>query len=169
MSVLLRRARAADVPALARLEAACFTHPWTEAQIADEVGGAAPGLVLVLEGPAEGKGSGSAIRGYGSFRYVLDEMHVMNVAVAPAFRRLGLARWLLSFAVAKARRAGARRALLEVRAGNREAEALYRSLGFRTIGVRRGYYRDPEEDALVLSREDLDALRGPSSPRAAEP
>lgn len=150
--VFLRRATAADVPDLVRLEAACFTHPWTEAQVADEVSGVAPGFVLVLEGrPIEGE----RIRGYGSFRLVLDELHVLNVAVARGHRRRGLARWLLAFAMAKASRAGATRALLEARAGNAEALALYASLGFRPIGRRRGYYRDPLEDALVLAREAL--------------
>ena len=55
--------------------------------------------------------------------------------------------------MARAARAGARRALLELRAGNREALALYESLGFGRLGVRRGYYSEPTEDALVLARE----------------
>jgi len=62
-------------------------------------------------------------------------------------------RRLLDFAMARAARAGARRALLDLRAGNREARALYASLGFMTLGVRREYYREPTEDALVLARE----------------
>ena len=168
--VFLRRARISDVHALARLEAACFTHPWTEAQIADEVARVEPGMVLVLEGfPGEGE-PGVAIRGYGSFRFVLDELHVMNLVVASGCRRRGLARWLLMFAMGKAWRAGARRALLEVRAGNGEALALYRSLAFCGVGVRRGYYRDPPEDALVLSRDDLGVFGRQVAPVApAEP
>ena len=147
--VFVRYATAADVPALARLEAACFTHPWTAAQVADEVSGVAPGFVLVLEGRPVGA---ERIRAYGSFRLVLDELHVLNVAVAPGHRRRGLARWLLAFAIAKASRMGATRGLLEVRAGNADALALYESLGFRPIGRRPAYYRDPPEDALVLAR-----------------
>ncbi len=170
MSVLLRRARASDVPAIARLETACFTHPWSETQVAEEVAGVAPGgarMVLVLEGPPGGCDPWAGIRAYGSFRLVLDEMHVLNVAVAPGQRRRGLARWLLAFAMRKAARAGACRALLEVRAGNTEALALYESLGFRRVGVRGGYYRDPLEDALLLSREDLVAFGKRGAP--AEP
>jgi ribosomal-protein-alanine N-acetyltransferase len=60
----------------------------------------------------------------------------------------------------KASRTGAVRALLEVRAGNREALALYESLGFRRVGVRRGYYRDPAEDALLMTRDDLASFGG---------
>jgi ribosomal-protein-alanine N-acetyltransferase len=143
----LRRAVLEDVPALAALEAACFTHPWTRAQIQEEVARDPPDMVLVLEGPGSPGGAPAGIRAYCSFRLVLDEMHVMNVAVDPGFRRHGLARRLLAFATARAARAGARRALLELRAGNREA------LGFRSLGLRREYYGEPTEDALVLARE----------------
>lgn len=149
----LRRALPADVPALVALEAACFTHPWTPAQIREEVARVPPDTVLVLEGPESPGGVPPGIRAYCSFRLVVDEMHVMNVAVDPGYRRQGLARRLLAFAMARAARAGARRALLELRAGNREALALYDSLGFGSLGVRREYYREPTEDALVLARD----------------
>jgi ribosomal-protein-alanine N-acetyltransferase len=152
-AVFLRRARPADLAALAVLEAECFTHPWTEAQIAEEISVAPPGGVFVLEGC-----SGTAAAGicaYCAFRLVLDEMHVMNVAVAPGARRRGLARRLVGFALRRAARGGARRAFLELRAGNREAFALYQSLGFRPLSRRREYYQQPVEDALVLVREGL--------------
>ena len=152
--LLLRRAVPADVPALAALERACFTHPWTAAQIADEMAAGVPG-----RRPGAGGAPRGAVRrglcAYGAFRLVLDEMHVMNVAVAPPERRRGLARWLLRFALGRAARRGACRALLEVRAGNARRLALYESLGFRRLGVRRDYYREPVEDALVLAREGL--------------
>jgi ribosomal-protein-alanine N-acetyltransferase len=153
--VFLRRAVPDDVPALARLEAECFTHPWTATQLAEEVAAGSPGTVLVLEGRPEPGGSAGPIRAYCSFRLVQDEMQVMNVAVARGCRRRGLARWLIGFALGRGARAGARRAFLEVRAGNRAALALYESLGFRRLGVRRDYYREPVEDALVLGREGL--------------
>jgi [ribosomal protein S18]-alanine N-acetyltransferase len=149
--VLLRRAHAADVPALAALEASCFTHPWTEAQVAEEIDAAWPGGVFVLESRPGG------ICAYCAFRVVLDEMHVMNVAVHPASRRQGLARRLLRFALRRAARGGARGAFLELRAGNREALGLYESLGFRPVSRRRAYYRQPLEDALVLVLEGLAA------------
>jgi [ribosomal protein S18]-alanine N-acetyltransferase len=151
--VLLRRAVASDVASLAALEGACFTHPWTTAQIADEVAGVEGGLVLVLEGRPVAGDPLAGIRAYGSFRRVVDELHVMNVAVAPGHRRQGLARLLLGFALGRAARAGAVRALLEVRSSNREALALYSALGFAPCGRRRDYYRDPVEDAVVLSLE----------------
>jgi ribosomal-protein-alanine N-acetyltransferase len=142
------------VPALAALEASCFSHPWSAAQIAEEVAVPAPGGVLVLEGPRRADGAGG-LCAYCAFRLVLDELHVLNVAVAPSERRRGLARWLLGVVLRRAARAGARRALLELRVGNRAALALYESLGFRRLSVRREYYREPVEDALVLVREGL--------------
>jgi len=156
--VLLRRAQPPDLAALAAVEAACFTHPWTEAQIAEEMAVAPPGGVFVLEGRPRAEGT-AGICAYCAFRLVLDEMHVMNVAVAPAQRRRGLARRLLRFALRRAARAGARVAFLELRAGNREALALYESLGFRRLSRRRAYYRQPDEDALVLVLEGLSPAR----------
>jgi ribosomal-protein-alanine N-acetyltransferase len=154
--VLLRRAQPPDLAALAALETACFTHPWTEAQIAEEMSVAPPGGVFVLEGPPRPEET-AGVCAYCAVRLVLDELHVMNVAVAPRARRRGLARLLLVFALRRAARAGARAAFLELRAGNREALALYESLGFRLLSRRRAYYRQPVEDALVLVREGLAA------------
>ena len=151
----VERASAKDVAALAALEAACFSHPWTEAQLSAEVAAGPPGEVLVLRGPGERRGGPPHLGAYCAYRVVFDEMHVMNVAVAPACRRQGLGRLLLRLAMRRAARAGARVALLDVRAGNRAALALYASLGFGRIGVRREYYRDPVEDALVLRLEGL--------------
>lgn len=141
--------------ALAELEARASPHPWSATQMAEEVEGGRPRGVLVLEGPSRAREGRSRLRAYVAYRLVLDEVHVMNLAVAPEDRRRGLARWLLAFALRSAARAGARRALLEVREGNRAALGLYESLGFRRVGVRRGYYRQPEEDAILLNREGL--------------
>jgi [ribosomal protein S18]-alanine N-acetyltransferase len=152
--VLLRQASPLDLPALAALEAACFTHPWTEAQIAEEMAVAPPGGLFVLEA-APGREGPRGLCAYCAFRVAIDEMHVMNVAVAPGARRQGLARRLLGFALRRAARGGAKTAFLELRAGNEGALALYESLGFRRLSRRRAYYRQPVEDALVLVREGL--------------
>jgi len=146
LGVLLRRACPGDTDALAELEKAASLHPWSAAQIRAEVRRAAPDAVLALEGR-------EAILGFCAYRLVLDEMHVMNLAVRPEAQRRGLGRFLLETALARAGRAGARRALLEVRAGNAAARALYSECGFVLLGRRKQYYRDPAEDALVLVRD----------------
>ena len=148
-SAFLRRAGPSDTQALAALEAASSLHPWSEAQMRAELERSAPDAVLVLD-------SRAGILAYGAFRIVLDELHVMNLAVRPEARRRGLGRFLLRVALACGGRDGASRALLEVRAGNAAARALYRECGFVAIGQRKQYYSDPTEDALVLERLGID-------------
>ncbi len=144
--VLLRRAGESDAQALAALERAASLHPWSEAQLRDELVRAAPDAVLLLE-------DARGIRAYCALRVVIDELHVMNLAVEAQARRQGLARVLVSRALVLGARAGARRALLEVRASNHAARSLYAKSGFRPIGERKGYYSDPPDDALVLARD----------------
>lgn len=144
--VFLRRAGPSDTRALTELEGTASLHPWSEAQMRAELERSAPDAVLVLE-------SRGGILAYGAFRNVLDELHVMNLAVRPEARRRGLGRFLLGKALARAGRAGVTRALLEVRAGNSSAQALYTKFGFVPLGRRKQYYNDPPEDALVLVRE----------------
>ena len=144
--VFLRRAEPNDAAAVAALEGVSSLHPWSELQLRAELARPAPDAVLVLEGRGR-------IVAHGAFRMVLDEMHVMNLAVHPDARRRGLGRFLLGIALARAVRAGARRVLLEVRAGNAAARALYTECGFVPLGQRKQYYVDPTDDALVLVHE----------------
>jgi len=92
-----------------------------------------------------------------------EELHVANIAVAPAYRRLGLARRLLAHALAAGAGWGARTAALEVRAGNLGAQALYTQFGFEVAAVRKGYYQDNHEDALLMVQPDLEAFLHPQS------
>lgn len=81
---------------------------------------------------------------------VADELHVINVATHPHFRRRGVARALLQAELARAARDRVRLVLLEVRRSNQAAIQLYRTLGFSTLAVRRGYYSDDSEDAIEM-------------------
>jgi ribosomal-protein-alanine N-acetyltransferase len=154
----LGRAEGEDAPRLAALEADCYTHPWTLKQFSEEVSYGSPGAVLVLRG-LRPSGSWGDVRGYCVYRLVVDEMHILNVAVAPPLRRRGLARWMLHLAIARAARDGARKALLEVRGSNLGARALYRGLGFEAVGRRPAYYSEPREDAVLLSLGPLPGER----------
>jgi ribosomal-protein-alanine N-acetyltransferase len=151
----LDRATVEDPPALARLESECQRHPWTEQQFREEVACGPPGAVLVLRAATPSLAAQRGIAAYCVYRVAADEMHILNVAVAPGWRRRGLARWLLGFAIGQAARAGAGRALLEVRQGNSEARALYAGMGFAHLGTRRDYYSEPVEDAEVLCKEPV--------------
>jgi ribosomal-protein-alanine N-acetyltransferase len=154
-AIWLERGSADDASALAALEVACFSHPWTLGQFRQELALGPPNAVLVLWSREPRAAGGRGLVGYCIYRLAADEMHLMDVAVAPAWRRRGLARWLLRQAVARAGRDGARRAFLEVRESNQPARELYASVGFSPTGRRVGYYREPPESAVVLTLEPL--------------
>lgn len=136
----LRPLAAGDLPACAALDRRALGGFWSEAQWSGELGDPGrPGLGLWLE---------QELRAMACGWLVLDELHIILVVTDPAWRRRGLARRLLLALMRSAVVDGARHATLEVAAGNGAALALYRQLGFREAGRRRGYYRSGE-DALI--------------------
>lgn len=149
--VLMEPMLAHDLDAVLAIEYKSFSMPWTDTMFLSEMrqGPSSQLLVARLEKrPA-------TIVGYVGYRAVLDEMHVMIIAVAPAWRRRGIAQHMLSQAMEQARQADCERAILEVRASNLGAQQLYYHLGFAPVGVRPRYYTRPSEDALVLWRDPL--------------
>lgn len=94
---------------------------------------------------------GVELSGFIVARLIAGELHVNNVAVRPEFRRCGIGSSLLKATLVRAKQACAQVAHLEVRAGNEAAQALYGLCGFRFTGRRKDYYRDPTEDALLMS------------------
>src|SRR5690606_33664105 len=97
------------------------------------------------------------VLGYSVVMVVMDEGELANIAVAERARRLGVGRQLLASLLHDARAAGVRSMFLEVREWNVGARALYESFGFEPMGRRRGYYRNPDEDALLLVRRETSA------------
>ena len=91
--------------------------------------------------------------GFAAFHRIIDEVEVRNMAVDPEHRQQGIGRGLLVTAREHMLRAGAKRIFLEVRASNKSAQSLYYSIGFALHSVRKDYYREPQEDALVLAME----------------
>jgi len=161
--LVLEGARVEDLEALVNLERRCHSHPWSARNFREELDDAARGQLIVLRAPLESPHPWRGIVGYCAYRVAADEMHVLNLAVAPEHRRAGLGRFLLARALEQGARRGAERALLEVRRSNREALALYERFDFVIVAVRRDYYADPREDALVLARRSL----GPAAPVCA--
>jgi len=92
-----------------------------------------------------------SLAGYVVGRLVADELHINNIAVREEFRRAGVATALLSRVLSEAKAYRAVSAFLEVRAGNKAAQALYENCGFCAVGRRRNYYSNPPEDALIMS------------------
>ena len=153
----IRRATSADLSGMLRIERASFSDPWTEDSLATALS-LDRMQVLVAESEVE---PGTAVSGDGAARllgYVVAlvvgaEAEIADLAVAPEERRRGIGRALLERALAELAAEGVRTLYLEVRESNRAARTLYDAHGFDTIGRRRGYYRQPVEDALVLRRE----------------
>jgi ribosomal-protein-alanine N-acetyltransferase len=96
--------------------------------------------------------TGRHLSGYIAARINADELHVNNIGVWPDARRRGVGGALLSAALDLGARAGARKAVLEVRAGNHSALRMYERLGFAVVGTRRNYYHEPVEDAKIMTR-----------------
>jgi ribosomal-protein-alanine N-acetyltransferase len=96
--------------------------------------------------------SGRSLAGYIAARINADELHVNNIGVWPESRRQGVGGALLSAALEAGARRGAAEAVLEVRASNLPAQLMYERFGFRVVGERRNYYREPAEDARIMTR-----------------
>ena len=86
---------------------------------------------------------------------VLDEAHIGTLAVKPGYRRQGIAQFLLAGALMACVKQGATQALLEVRKSNKAAQVLYQKFGFKDVGLRRGYYKDTHEDAILMTLAPL--------------
>lgn len=144
----VRAMRSADVPAVAAIEALAYPYPWSADVFRDCL--RAGYLCRVLE-------HDGVLVGYGVMSTVLDEAHLLNVCVDPRQQGTGRGRALVLHLLEQAARGKAHAMYLEVRPSNRAARALYASLEFVQVGLRKGYYPDPggREDALILVR-DLD-------------
>ncbi len=138
-----------EVDAILEVERASFTNPWTRDMYLSELGNEGVSFVYVA------RDAGRRIVGFCSFWRIFDELHINNLAVAPACRRMGVGAALLARSLQEGARLGATRATLEVRRSNEAALRLYERFSFSVAGVRRGYYTHPLEDALVLWKHDL--------------
>ena len=141
MTEIIRLAKE-HLPAVAKLERQCFSEPWSE-----------HALELFLEENAVAMVSVSddgTILGYGSMLFAPDEGQLVNLAVLPTARRQGIGKQILSALIEEAKTRGAETISLEVRVSNAAAIALYEHFGFRSVGIRRHFYRQPVQDAAVM-------------------
>lgn len=143
-----------DLEAVIAIEAASFTNPWTRDMYLAELGNVGVSFFYIARDAA------GVIVGFCSVWRVLDELHINNLAVDPPHRRQGIGAALLTFVLGEAEKLGVRRATLEVRPSNEPARQLYARHGFAAAGVRRAYYTNPVEDALILWREGFATTPG---------
>ena len=147
MNVELRKLELRDLAAIETIERQSYPTPWSRSMFASEL--AKPSsLSLGAFAPDAGE-----LVGYLIISRYVDAWHVMNVAVAPDHRRQGIARTLLDRLFELTSTDERRGYTLEVRVSNEEAIHLYEKLGFEARGLRRGYYTDNREDALIMWRD----------------
>jgi ribosomal-protein-alanine N-acetyltransferase len=138
---------AEDMPAVMEIERIAFTNPWSPELLRRELTHDWSTILLAEEPLPDGS---SRLLGFAIFWVVHDELHILNVATDPRHRRRGVARTVMQAALNRARERRCSMATLEVRRSNQAALELYRSLGFRPVGVRPNYYVDEGEDAIVM-------------------
>ena len=144
----VRSATVGDLPAIALAEPLCFSDPWSAVALRELFqSGTSAGVVVTAAADPE------RLAGYLFARAIAGEAEILNVAVLPEYRRLGLGRRLLAEALERLVGQGVRQVYLEVRESNDPARELYARLGFRPVGMRPDYYRKPREHALVLAWE----------------
>ena len=145
MNIVVMQER--HLAALAEIERACFHAPWSENMLREELG---KGIFLVAE--QDGK-----IIGYAGAWVILDESHITNIAVLKEHRGQGTGKRLTHGLLQYISNLGAAYATLEVRRSNEIAQNLYKSLGFVQLGVRKRYYADNGEDALIMVCDHMPA------------
>ena len=133
------------VSQVAELEKICFSDPWSEKSVASELTNALSLWLVALDG--------DRVAGYVGSQTVMDESDMMNVAVSPDYRRQGIGEQLVLSLADALKEKGSHCLTLEVRASNDPAIGLYEKLGFQQVGLRKNYYRNPKEDALILRME----------------
>ena len=146
ISVIIRDAGPDDLDAILAVEESSYEQPWSRNLIEGS-----------LENPRAFHfvacgGTENNVHGFILNLLLADELHVLNIAVGPSMRRRGIGSRLLETSLTTAQKRGAKTAFLEVRRSNIQALTLYIKYGFKVIGVRRGYYSDNREDALVMKK-----------------
>lgn len=141
----IRRARGADIDAVVELEKASFAVPWSKSGFLFELRSEYADFLLACEG--------ERLLGFAIAHLAGDDSELFNIAVAESERGKGIASALIDECVRLAKKRGASRMLLEVRASNKPARSLYLKKGFQVLGVRRSYYELPTEDAVMMERE----------------
>lgn len=138
------KADAEHVDEMHEIEEQVFPTPWSYNSLYEDVVNHKSAYYTV--GLVNGK-----VISYAGFWFVIDEAHITNVAVKPEFRRKGIGKKMMELLLAEAKRRGIVTISLEVRQGNTVARNLYTGLGFRANGLRKRYYQDNGEDAVLMS------------------
>jgi ribosomal-protein-alanine N-acetyltransferase len=152
MNLTIRKMTVDDVSAVVDLDKKSFSLPWPERSFRFELTDNPASRCWVAE--RDGNVVGMIV-----VWLIVDDAHVATIAIDPEYRREGIGKRLLAHALRQMIRDGARSSFLEVRESNLAAQEMYRKFGFEVTGRRRRYYRDNDEDAILMSLERLDVER----------
>jgi ribosomal-protein-alanine N-acetyltransferase len=152
MNLTIRKMTVDDVSAVVDLDKKSFSLPWPERSFRFELTDNPASRCWVAE--LDGNVVGMIV-----VWLIVDDAHVATIAIDPEYRRQGIGKRLLAHALRQMIRDGARSSFLEVRESNLAAQEMYRKFGFEVTGRRRRYYRDNDEDAILMSLERLDVER----------
>src|SRR5215216_1326457 len=152
MNVSLRKMTVQDISAVLDLDRKSFSLPWPERSFRFELAENPASRCWVAE--LDGKIVGMIV-----VWLIVDEAHVATLATHPDYRRQGIGKRLLAYALRHMIQDGARSTFLEVRESNLAAQEMYRKFGYEVTGRRRHYYRDNNEDAILMNLDRLDAER----------
>ena len=152
MSLTIRKMTVEDVPAVVELDQKSFSLPWPERSFRFELTDNPASRCWVAE--LDGRIVAMIV-----VWLIVDEAHVATVATHPDYRRQGIGRRLLAYALRQLIQDGARSSFLEVRVSNLAAQEMYRKFGYEVTGRRRRYYRDNDEDAILMNLDSLNPER----------
>ena len=149
MSISIRRMTSSDIPEAEAIEAEAFPLEPTRTPFQRELDNRLSGLLVACD-------RAGSVLAFSSLWFIVDEAHLLTIAVAAANRRLGFGWQLMVASLEAAIDRETTMMTLEVRASNTAAQQLYRKLGFRKVGIRKGYYTDNHEDALIMTVDRID-------------
>lgn len=148
MNVVIRRMTLDDLPVVIELDQISFSLPWPERSFRFELNENVASRCWVAEVDERVV---AMLVGW----MLVDEIHIATIATHPDFRRQGIGRKLLSYVLLRAQEEGAQSSFLEVREGNLAAQEMYRQFGYEPTGRRKRYYKDNDEDAILMTLKSL--------------
>jgi ribosomal-protein-alanine N-acetyltransferase len=168
LSYKIQPATLDDISDILRIEEACFSAPWTRKMVEAELRGNPFAHFLIAQELCPGQPRPAPVIGYLCYWIVFEEVRLMNLAVIESKRRAGIAKHLVTAALQQGLAQAAARAVLEVRSSNLAAQNLYAGFGFLRKSLRKLYYTNPVEDAVLMELEPL-TLEDKSSPPPITP
>ena len=142
-NLVIKKMNESNIPDIVRLEKICFSQPWSYEELKEELSNKLACFIVAM--------NRGVLCGYAGMHCICDEAYVTNIAVFPEFRRQNVGSFLLRNLITNAKEKGCVFLSLEVRTSNSAAISLYKSMGFEKMGLRKNFYKDPYEDASIMT------------------